>query len=219
MQSLVVRSSLATAASLFGGILIGMGLGILVHGLLAGSPEYVRVALAAVPALAGTIAGGAAWGNLLARIHRLDRRRLSIAGAICFGPLVIAVGFLLAKIEPVLIEQDHLPVSMHVLFTILFVPSTFLIAGIGGLTVAIGARLDSQRLRFFFLTGLIAAAAFLVVDILMDVIGWRVGAPGAAERATMITVMFLGALAAALSAGAVLGRLLLESKPHEDIAA
>ncbi|RPI87709.1 MAG: hypothetical protein EHM41_04010 [Chloroflexi bacterium] len=42
----------------------------------------------------------------------------------------------------------------------------------------------------------------------MQAMGWVVGAPGAVERATMITVMFSGDLAAALAGGAVIGALL-----------
>jgi hypothetical protein len=53
--------------------------------------------------------------------------------------------------------------------------------------------------------GLVAAAVFLVVNLLMEGAGWVVGAPRAAERFTMLTVMFVGNLAAALAGGALLG--------------
>jgi hypothetical protein len=43
-----------------------------------------------------------------------------------------------------------------------------------------------------------------VVNLLMEAAGWVVGAPGAAERATMLTVMFAGNLGAALAGGAVM---------------
>jgi hypothetical protein len=39
----------------------------------------------------------------------------------------------------------------------------------------------------------------------MEGAGWVVGAPRAAERFTMLTVMFVGNLAAALAGGALLG--------------
>jgi hypothetical protein len=42
----------------------------------------------------------------------------------------------------------------------------------------------------------------------MEALGWVVGAPGAAARATMVVVMSLGNLGAALSGGALLGYLL-----------
>jgi hypothetical protein len=48
----------------------------------------------------------------------------------------------------------------------------------------------------------------LIVYQAMDKAGWRIGAPDAARRATMIVVTSLGALAAALAGGAVLGYFL-----------
>ncbi|MDX1616803.1 MAG: hypothetical protein R3300_21020 [Candidatus Promineifilaceae bacterium] len=41
--------------------------------------------------------------------------------------------------------------------------------------------------------------AFLVVNLVMETLGWVVGAPGAAARYTMLTVMFAGNLGAALA--------------------
>lgn len=57
-----------------------------------------------------------------------------------------------------------------------------------------------------------AALAFAAVDILMDAAGRRVGAPGAAETATMMTVMGVGLVAAAAAMGAVLGRGLVKAR-------
>ena len=65
-------------------------------------------------------------------------------------------------------------------------------------------------------TLLFVPAAFFVADILMDLAGWRVGAPGAAERATMLTVMMVGNLAAAVAGGAMLAIGLLRRKPWDD---
>ncbi len=79
---------------------------------------------------------------------------------------------------------------------------------------AIGVALGdiALALRLAAWTGLAAAAAFFVGDILMDLAGWRVGAPGAAERATMLTVMMVGNLAAAVAGGAMLAIGLLSAK-------
>jgi hypothetical protein len=51
-------------------------------------------------------------------------------------------------------------------------------------------------------------AAFLLVNLVMYQLGYKVGAPGAAERATMLTVMMAGSLGAALAGGAAIGVLL-----------
>jgi len=213
MNRLVVTSAFATALALFGGMFVGVAVGSLLHGLPFHASDQIKVALASLPALAGTIGGGALWGYLLARIHLIhDSKRMSLAGAISFGPSVIGAGLLLSSLEMALVEQGRLPgMPIHVVFTLLFVPSTFLVAAIGGLAIAFGSRNQAQWARFALSTGVAAALAFLVLDLVMDTLGWRVGAPGAAERATMLTVMFLGACAAALSAGAVLGRLLVRA--------
>ena len=47
----------------------------------------------------------------------------------------------------------------------------------------------------------------------MESLGWVVGAPGAAARATMITVLAAGNLGAALVGGGVLGAMLRQQVP------
>jgi len=216
VKRLVVNSALATALALFGGMFLGVAIGSLLHGLPFHAAEQTKVALASIPALVGTIGGGALWGYLLARIHRIqDTKRMSVAGGISFGPAVVASGLLLSTLERALVEQGRLPgMPIHVVFTLLFVPSTFLVAAVGGFAMALGSRNQPQWFRFTLTTGVPAALAFLVVNLAMDSVGWRVGGPRAAERATMLTVMFLGASAAALSAGAVLGSLLAKASLH-----
>ena len=58
------------------------------------------------------------------------------------------------------------------------------------------------------MTGLTASLSFLIVDLVLDSVGMRVGAPRAVEHSTMLTVAFLGSTAAALSAGGILGPFL-----------
>ncbi|HYN82519.1 MAG TPA: hypothetical protein VES88_13535 [Gemmatimonadaceae bacterium] len=47
---------------------------------------------------------------------------------------------------------------------------------------------------------------------MMDTTGWRVGAPNAPKRATMLVVTFVSATSAALAAGAVIRRGVLANK-------
>ena len=56
--------------------------------------------------------------------------------------------------------------------------------------------------------GLTAALAFLAINLAMEALGWLIGAPGAEERGTMITVLIAGNLGAALAGGAMLGMTL-----------
>jgi len=60
--------------------------------------------------------------------------------------------------------------------------------------------------------GLIATLTFLVVNLLMESLGWVIGAPNAAERATMVTVLALGNITAAITGGAVMGWKLARKK-------
>ena len=48
------------------------------------------------------------------------------------------------------------------------------------------------------------------VNLGMEALGWQVGGPGAAERATMLTVLFVSNLGAALASGAMLGMTLAQ---------
>lgn len=56
------------------------------------------------------------------------------------------------------------------------------------------------------------ALAFFAADVLMNSIGWRAGAPGAA-RLALLTVAFGGSLAAALVSGAARGFTLHQTAP------
>src|SRR6266540_2152094 len=56
--------------------------------------------------------------------------------------------------------------------------------------------------------GLSGGVAFLIIDLLMDALGWRVGGLHAGERATMVMVTTSGTIGAALAAGGALGRRL-----------
>lgn len=125
------------------------------------------------------------------------------AGALGFTPSTVVLALLLLLLEISGLEQINLPI--HHLFTLLFVPTAFFVAAIGSL--AIGLGLNNVRLgwRMALWAGLTAALTFLAVNLIMDALGWRVGGPGAEERMTMLTVMFSGDVAAALTAGAVVG--------------
>jgi len=205
------RAALTTVALLFGSILVGIGLGHVVFSAIPGhsmtDPAPLHAVIAAIPMFFVLIAGGAMWGIKMGRIAGSDnRRRMALAGVLGFLPITLLVAFGLLVLEPIALEASRLPI--HRLFTLLFVPSAFLIAGISAWSI--GRGLQDSRLAHSLLwkCGLAAAIAFLGVNVAMELLGWVVGAPGAAERATMIVVMSLGNLAAALAAGGLLGYLL-----------
>jgi cytochrome bd-type quinol oxidase subunit 2 len=210
MKRSVLASAIVTAVSLVGGMVAGATIGALVHGLPFHAPEQTMVFLASIPALVGVLGGGALWGSLLARIHNLPNRKgPPLAGALGFGLAVIGAALLLNVLEGALVEQGRLPgVPIHFKFTLLFVPATLLVAAIGGSAIALASGNRANWLRYALATGLVASLSFLIVDLVLDTVGMRVGAPHAAERATMLTVTFISSTAAAFSAGAILGRLL-----------
>ena len=130
---------------------------------------------------------------------------MGLAGILGFVPITLLLGMVLQLIEPIAVERFGDQVPIHRLFTVLFVPTAGLIAGVGSLALGLGLR-DRQLARILaWRAGIAAALAFLIVNLLMEAVGWRVGAPRAAERFTMLTVMFVSDLASAILAGAVMG--------------
>ena len=206
MKHLILASAVVTAASLIGGVIGGVGIVALVNRLPFHAPHQTLFLLAIIP----IFGGGAVWGNLLTRIHGLPNKKgASIAGSLSFGFSVIGVAKLLGDLERVFIAQHRLPgVPIHVIFTLLFVAATFLVATIGCSAILLGNGHRTNWFRSALMTGLAASLSFLIMDLLLDTLGMRVGAPRAVERFIMLTVAFLSSAVAAFSGGAMLGRFL-----------
>jgi hypothetical protein len=207
---------LTTTFTLFGGLLLGIVLGNVVFNAMPNhsltSLDPLAVTLATIPALGGLVAGGALWGVLMGRLARAaNPRRMAVAGALGFAPITIALAFGLLVLEPIAVERLGAQFPIHRLFTFFFVPTAFLIAGVGAWAIGLGLQNGPLAWSLLWRAGLAAALAFLAVNLVMEASGWVVGAPGAVERLTMLTVMFAGDLAAALVAGAVVGSMLFGS--------
>lgn len=209
----ILQGASLTVLTLFGGMLAGGVVGNLVFESLSGhtilNPSSLHVALGILPAVAGVLMGSAAWGWTMGGLARAqDRWRMVFAGILGFVPITVTLAVVLLNLEGVVIEATGLQLSTHRVFTLLFVPAAFLIAGIS--SWAIGRGLGDKELAATLLwrVGSAAALAFLIVNLVMEASGWVVGAPGAAERYTMVTVMFAGNLGSALAGGAVLGWIL-----------
>jgi hypothetical protein len=204
------RSALITAAYLFGGLLLGLLAGVGINGLPMHVPELTKIVLSIFPVLAIVTTASAGWGRSVAGLTGSgESRRMAWAGALSFGPGVVLLGIGLTLLEVAVVERGDGPaLPVHVVFTLLFVPAVFVIAGAVGLALGVAHKSWGLAARLAFGSGLAAAVAFLILDVVMDAFGWRVGAPGAARRATMVTVTLLGNLAAALAGGAVIGIVL-----------
>jgi hypothetical protein len=124
-----------------------------------------------------------------------------------FVPITVLLNFGLLTIEPIAVRAD-LPV--HRLFTVLFVPAAFLIAATSSLVLAWALGWGRVAPVLALRVGLTAALAFLAVNLGMEALGWLIGAPGAEERGTMITVLIAANLGAALAGGAMLGLTLTQ---------
>jgi len=117
-----------------------------------------------------------------------QKKRLTWAGALSFAPSLILAGIALGRLELIIVERGDGPdLPVHVVFTLLFVPAAFFVAGMGGLAMGIALKDLKLAVRLALGAGLAAALGFLAVDLVMDALGYRVGAPGAAERATSAT--------------------------------
>jgi len=155
-------------------------------------------------------AGSAAWGVSMGQLAgNPDRRRMAYAGMLAFPPITLVMAFTLLGVEGLAVQRIGTTVPINRIFTLLFVPTAFLIAGVAAWVLGKGLR-DPQLARMlFWRVGLTAAVAFLAVNLTMEAFGWVVGGPGAAERATMLVTMFTGNLVAAIAGGAVLGQALV----------
>lgn len=210
---MIIRSALLTIATLFGGLLGGLVVGDIVFKMLPGSsvddPAIGHMALAAFPALAGFLAGGAAWGVAMGRLAgAAETRRMAWAGLLGFGPITLTLAIGLSVAEGPLVADFGASTGIHRIFTLLFTPAAFLIAGTSSWAIGRGLRLPFLATRLFWRVGLAAAAMFLAINLTMESLGWVVGAPGAAKRATMVTVLGVGIIGAAVAGGGALGRLL-----------
>lgn len=213
MNRTVLKSAWLTVLTLFGGLAAGLMAGSLVFELIPGSSvEEVQLghaAIAAIPAVAGFLAGGAAWGVAMGRLAGAsDTRRMGLAGLLGFGPISIALALTLGLAEPALVASFGGTTPIHRIFTLLFVPSAFLIAGISAWAIGRGLKDNALATALLWRVGPAAAVSFLAVNLAMEAAGWVVGAPGAAARATMVTVLAAGNLTAALAAGGLMGWLL-----------
>ncbi len=167
-------------------------------------PLPIRRTLSAFVALGILVTAGRLWNRHIARLANAvePSRRKQLVTAIAFGAAFIIVAGSLAFLEPRMVERGRASgFGIHVVYTMLFVPSTFLVATLGAfsLRMTVGKRIMTPWSAV--VTGICAAGAFLVVDLMMDAAGWRVGAPEAAMRATMLVVTFVSATAAAFGGG------------------
>jgi hypothetical protein len=206
----VAICALLTAVILILGAILGLAAGGAINQMLPGNAtDPIKLALTVLSAFAGMFVGGAVWGWSISRITKVAaRRRMAVAGGIGFGLCALVVILTLGFLEDLVVEQHWGPqLPIHNVFTLLFGPAAAIIAGASGAALGFGMRDWAMAGRLAWMCAIGGGCAFLVVNLTLDGLGFRVGAPGAAERATMITTALLGNLAAAMAGGAVIGRV------------
>jgi len=155
----------------------------------AGPPLFLAVVLLCAGA------GGAAWGRALGG--------RALGAALGYGltaPLALW-GLTAAESALLMRAQECATFPMHVVFGVLFASAT--------LVVVLGAVLGLARdARLAVRCAAAGALAFVLVDVAMDLAGWRVGGPNAEARLTMLVVLGVGLMAATVVAGGLAGRAL-----------
>jgi hypothetical protein len=197
---MTVRAGWITARDLTVAVLFGAGLGAI----------FRRVPMSGLVSTSIVAVAASWWGRHMARLIGLgDERRIAWATGLAVGPSVMLVGVSLALAETGLVEQSaNRGLPIHVIYSFLFVPAAVLIAASGGAGLGFGARGARLGASLAVWSGLSGGLAFLIIDLLMDALGWRVGGPNAGQRATMLVVSTFGAIGTALAAGAALGHRL-----------
>ena len=165
------------------------------------SPTIFRVVV-----LACAAAGGALWGRAVARATGTRVRRVAAHAALGFGLATVVAVAALTGIETALLAHAQAggTVPMHVAFAALFPTATGFVVLATVLAAGLGARVATARaVRAAARCALAATAAFLAVVVAMDAAGWRVGAPDAEARFTMVVVTIAGLVLATAVAGAL----------------
>ena len=210
LRQTAIRGALLTGLWLFGGLLVGFVAAAGISGLPMHLPESARALIGVPIILVALVVSGFYWGRAMARLTRASQPgRMAWAGALSYGPAILLAALTLGRLEVALIERRQGPdVPVHVVFTMLFVPATLFVAGVGGFSLGAARGGFRLALRSGLISGLAGSLAFLLVNLVMYRLGYKVGAPGAAERATMLTVLMVGSLGASLAGGAAIGILI-----------
>jgi len=160
----------------------------------------------------GHFVAGYMWTRSLSfRSGLANNKRMNIAGGLAFTLLVMGGRLLVIAHDPRNIFGLLFHYKQYLLYGTVFVIWTGLVVGGTGLTLGISLKDWKLALKLLGTGFLGGGGTFLVVAFLMDLIGFRVGAPRADERFTMLVVSILGIWSAALVGSAVFGKILAKT--------
>jgi hypothetical protein len=170
-----------------------------------GNPVFIFLVM-----MVGASVGGGLWArSVIQSIAPVIARRSALTSGITFGILVFLAGYSLELVEQVLFRSNRLNApGVHIQFVGLFSAAIFLVAGITATVMTARIVNIKQAGLYGAITAFISVIAFIGVDLVMYLFGWRVGHIDFPERPTMTTVMGLGLLASALTGGTTIGVLI-----------
>lgn len=207
-SALVRRGALAGLLYLFGGVAVStVGVAILSMHV---PDSNLRPLLFIAVIVAGTAAGGAAFARAMGRLVGFTELRRPGWSGSSFGLLVITAALVLSGPEAVALSGVEQPwgLPVHILFGVVFVPAVFCVVFLFGLAVSAALRLGVAAVVVAWKMAAAGSGAFLAATIIQDLLGRRVGGPNAEVTFTMLSVMLIGLLAAAVASGAVMASLL-----------
>jgi len=160
----------------------------------------------------GHFTAGYMWArSLSSRSGLTNNKMMNFAGGLAFTLLVMGGRLLVVTHDPRNIFGPLFHYKQYLLYGTVFVIWTGLVVGGTGLTLGISLKDRKLALKLLGTGFLGGGGTFLVVAFLMDLIGFRVGAPRADERFTMLVVSMLGIWSAALVGSAVFGKILAKT--------
>ena len=197
---IVWRSAISGLLLSLGTVVAGvlaMGLGQAVGQLIGDSVGRI---VGVVLILLGLGMIGALWSRALTKVAKVPHtRRLLLATAAVNALGTIALVMVLGALEEDLVENGNTTLTLHNLYTLLFVSAALISGAVMGATVGYCVGGAQMALRLMWRGALACAAAYLVLNVLQDVLGRRVGGPNAAETATMITVTLVCNIGSAMA--------------------
>ena len=175
--------------------------------------------LSLVLAVGALLLAGGLWGRSLTRQAGTGRPRLLMAAtAVAFAGTTFGAVLGLGVLENLFVEQGRAGrIPVYIVFAILFSLANMI--GFGLVALVAGAVMRGWRFaaRLALTAGPAAGVAFLLADVLQDVLGRRVGGPRAEETFTMLSVALIGNLVAAFAGSGVLGLFVAASRPAQPV--
>ncbi len=215
--------ALWTCVYLIGLPILGMAITVLISERLIGHIRDAALSTAIQIALLAFLfwGGGILWARITIRhVGRSPSKRVIFQTGAGYLLLVLSSGIILALLERKFVEQNVIPeIPIHNIFTILFTSTAALISGSAVFLLLIALLQPSTAFAVAWRCSLVSAAAFFITNRLMHNLGWVVGAPDAAARATMLVVMMCGFLASAAFGGGLSLVKLTQAVKIEDSSA